>query len=207
MITLITALLAAFAAVAQVPAKQVAPRTTLIIFPQHNLKEAQWSALLDALRRGIADANVPGSALSGPVILMRGDRVPRGIQVDDPIAVFLQGDCTLISQPRLVTMGALGWVMRVNGVIKPFIHVDCEKIVQMLGPLALGMSYKRRDAVMGEAITRVILHEWIHISTQNAGHSEEGITKPSFALPDLLADDKQYRRDRRNVGEGRHPRL
>jgi hypothetical protein len=90
--------------------------------------------------------------------------------------------------------GALGWVYRVHGQIAPFIHVDCEEITQILGPLALMLTTSRRDQIMAEAIARVVLHEWVHIATQSAAHARDGVAKSSFGIPDLLADDREYRR-------------
>jgi hypothetical protein len=61
----------------------------------------------------------------------------------------------------------------------------------MLGPMALGMNQSRRDTVMAEAIARVIVHEWIHIATQSAGHAKSGVMQSQFELADLLAYDEQ----------------
>ena len=38
---------------------------------------------------------------------------------------------------------------------------------------------------MAHAVARVILHEWIHIATQNSGHSSYGLTKARFGVDDL----------------------
>jgi len=102
-----------------------------------------------------------------------------------------------LPMPRYVPLGALGWVRLVHGRIEPFIHVECAQIVQELGPLVLGMNRKRRDAVMGEAMARVIVHEWVHVATQNAGHAAHGVAKSHFGVADLLAEDVEIRRDPR----------
>jgi hypothetical protein len=103
--------------------------------------------------------------------------------------------------------GALGWVKRIDGQIEPFIHVNCERIVEMLQPLALGMKNERRDTVMAEAIARVVTHEWIHVATQETRHRHSGVMQSQFRVSDLLADDDLlYHRDhigrekRRNSG-------
>jgi hypothetical protein len=89
--------------------------------------------------------------------------------------------------PRRTAYGVpLGWVRRLDGRIEPFAHVDCARIGQVLGPQALGMDADRRNAVMAGAIARVILHEWIHIATQNPRHAERGITKAQFGVADLM---------------------
>jgi hypothetical protein len=168
-------------------------RAALIVFSQQPLSNHQWSSVSAAMQKEIADT----PQLSAGADLLRGEDIPRGLHVPQPISVYLHGNCNLTSLPQSRPSGALGWVRSVYGQIEPFIHVDCSKIAQELGPLALGMDRVRRDVIMGEAIARVIAHEWIHISTQNAGHAKEGVTKSSFGAPDLLTEDGQIRNDPR----------
>jgi hypothetical protein len=169
----------------------------MVIFAQRRMTDSEWAALLDALQKGIRNAQEDTPALKGGVDLVRGDTIARGREVDRPISVYLHGYCTLVPMPRYTALGALGWVRLVHGQIEPFIHVDCAEIAQELGPLVLGMNRKRRDTVMGEAIARVIVHEWIHVATQNPGHAKHGVAKSSFGVADLLADDEEIRMDPR----------
>jgi hypothetical protein len=165
---------------------------TLIVYTHHSMHDSEWAALSAALHRGLTDSGRETSLLPRSVDLVPGEAVIPGIEVNQEIVVHLEGDCTLVPRPRTTPSRPLGWVNRLHGRIEPFIHVDCNEIVQMLGPIALGMDQKRRDTVMGEAITRVILHEWIHIATQNSGHKENGVTKSAFDIRDLLADDVKF---------------
>jgi hypothetical protein len=167
-------------------------RTTLVIFADHRLKDEVWTSLFEALRREQPVAAAKDPALRGGLSLVRGDTMARGLQVEKPITVYLHGDCTLLPAPRLMTAGALGWVFRSEGKISPFIHVDCSLIAQELGPLALGMSRERRCEAMGEAIARVIVHEWLHIATQSAKHSAQGVSKPAFSAADLLSEEEVW---------------
>jgi hypothetical protein len=183
-------------AYAQTPAR-TETRTTLVIFAEKRMADSEWAALFDALQKGAQSGREEAPALKGGMDLVRGDTIVHGLEVDRPISVYLHGDCTLLPMPRYAPLGALGWVRLVHGRIQPFIHVDCAQIVQELGPLVLGMNRKRRDAVMGEAMARVIVHEWIHVATQNAGHAKHGVAKSSFGIADLLADDEEMRRDPR----------
>ncbi len=183
-------------AYAQTPAR-IEPRTTLVIFAERRMQDSEWTALFDALQKGAQSADKEEPGLKGGLDLVRGDTIVRGLEVDRPISVYLHGDCTLLPMPRYVPLGALGWVRLVHGRIEPFIHVECAQIVQELGPLVLGMNRKRRDAVMGEAMARVIVHEWVHVATQNAGHAAHGVAKSHFGVADLLAEDVEIRRDPR----------
>jgi hypothetical protein len=192
-ILLMIALIATGSAVERAVAEtRAAPKphtTTLIVFAKHEMPEGEWAALLGSIRRDTAEMAKETPAVRGPVEVLRGDAVEKGLHVDEPIPVYLHGDCRLFPRPRYIQAGRLGWVMRVHGHIEPFIHVDCTQLVDMLGPIALEMTMNRRNTVMGEAITRVVLHEWIHIATQNPKHAEEGVEKPAFSVTDLLADE------------------
>jgi hypothetical protein len=172
---------------------ETAHRFTLVLFAERPLVADQWNALSDSLQKEIADA----PQLSAGADLLRGETISPGIEIAHPISVYLHGDCDLIAIPQARPYGALGWVRRVHGQIEPFIHVDCAKIAQELGPVALGMDRCRRSIVMAEAIARVIAHEWIHVATQDAGHTRDGVAKSWFGIFDLLAEDDQIRNDPR----------
>jgi hypothetical protein len=178
-------------ALAESPAPTTAHTTSLIVFANRRMPEAEWTDLFTALRRDAANEAAENPALRGAFEILRGDTLPRGLHLDVPIVVFLHGDCTLLPQPLYIQADTLGWVLRFNGHIEPFIHVNCTGLVNMLGPMARSMSPNRRNMVMAEAMTRVILHEWIHIATQSPSHTKQGVEKRQFNVRDLLADDAQ----------------
>jgi hypothetical protein len=169
----------------------------LVIFSDEALRESEWAALLGALEKGAQDEAGEAPELAQSVVLVRGDRMEAGIETSDAISVYLHGNCSLVPVARANPMGALGWVRRVRGRIEPFIHVDCTKIAEELGPVALGMNRQRLDQVMSEAVARVIVHEWVHVATQNPGHARDGVAKSSFDVLDLLAEDEAVRRNPR----------
>jgi hypothetical protein len=177
--------------------KVTASRTTLIIFAEHQMRDSQWAGLFDALHYAAASESAQVPALGPDPELVRGDRIAPGLEIEKPITVYLHGDCSLVPMPQYATVGALGWVYRSHGRIAPFVHVDCTEIVQELGSVVFGMDRKRRDALMGEAIARVIVHEWVHVTTQSAGHERAGVRKSSFGILDLLAADDAIWRDPR----------
>jgi hypothetical protein len=166
----------------------ISRQTTLVIFADRRMEDRQWNALFDALRRDLADPAAETRGWADDYQIVRGDTMQPGMDVEAPIVVYLHGDCNLVPLPRRAAHGEpLGWVRRLNGRIEPFAHVDCTRIGQVLGPQSLGMGVDRRNAVMAGAIARVILHEWIHIATQNPRHTERGITKAQFGVADLMA--------------------
>lgn len=173
----------------------IEPHTTLVIFADHRMQDNAWIALFDAVRAESLSVAATSPAPAGPADLVRGDKMRPGVEIDKPITVYLHGDCTLKPTTRMIPTKPLGWVLRVNDQIEPFIHVDCEEIAQVVEQVALGMSRGRRATVMSEAIARVILHEWVHVATQNPRHTEEGISKSTFGVKGLLTEDEALQRN------------
>lgn len=171
----------------------------MVIFTDHPMKDDQWLALARELQRADVRLETAARELGGGLEVLRGRDLVTGIAVDQVISVRVVGDCTLLPGPRRMVSGALGWVKKVDGEIQPFIHVSCERIVEMLQGMALGMNTERRNSVMAEAMARVIAHEWIHIATQTACHERSGIMESQFQVSNLLADDDQVY-PRRHVG-------
>lgn len=168
-------------------------RVTVIVFTEYKLHESAWAPLLAALQRDLTDADQP----SGPAIeVMRGDDVKRGMQVEQAVSVYLHGDCTLRPGPWQTANGTLGWVWRVHGQIEPFVHVDCTLLEHMLAHKAASINSNLWDQTMGEAIARVVEHEWLHIYTQSPEHSRHGVMKAQFTADDLLSADERHRAGR-----------
>jgi hypothetical protein len=173
---------------AGVPLQTTEPHTTLVIFADRRIEESEWSALIGAMRRNLVEAAEGTEGLAGTPEIVRGDTMASDLRVETVIVVYLHGDCNLAPLVARTAFGVpLGWVRREDGRIEPFVHVDCTRIGQVLGPQALGLNRDQRNAVMTGAIARVILHEWIHIATQNPAHAERGIAKAQFGVADLMA--------------------
>jgi hypothetical protein len=169
------------------------PHTTLVIFAGNRTNDRQWAALLSALRKNLAEAVADSQAIASNPEIVRGEAMQPGLRVDTAVVVFLHGDCDLEPLAWRTAYGVrLGWVRKVNGQIQPFAHVDCTQIGQVLGPQVLGLDRDRREALMAGAISRVILHEWIHIATRSSAHADRGIAKAQFGVGDLLAGDGQH---------------
>jgi hypothetical protein len=195
---------------------QASPQTTMAIFNERPMPDGLWHALIATLRQDLApnspevqgiSAQAPsqskehtsGTVANPQIEVIRGDKIEPGIAVDNSVTVYLMGDCKttptpqsgLSGQPQPRISGALGWVNMTDAHIEPFIHVDCKRIGQMLGVAGIGRSSEERNQLMANAISRVVLHEWIHIATQNPKHSREGVTKAKFGVQDLLAQPAQ----------------
>ena len=165
----------------------VTPRLALVVFTDHPMADDEWAAFSGALHQGFASLALETHSLPGGLDVIRGDTMVTGAEFDLAVSIYLHGDCRLHAQPGPYNVhGALGWVLRDHAQIESFIHVDCVRIAEVLGPHVLGMNHATRDAAMAEAISRVVLHEWLHIATQNSGHSRDGISKRSFGYDDLV---------------------
>lgn len=141
-----------------------------------------------SMRTELTDGGAEMQPLMGTAEIIRGDLVQPGIRVQTAIVAYLHGDCNLDPLVRRSAFGVpLGWVHRRHGRIEPFIHVDCTRIGQVLGPQVRGMKKDQRMQVMAGAIARVILHEWIHIATQSPAHAESGVARAQFGVADLMA--------------------
>ena len=171
----------------------------MVIFTDHPMEDDQWSALVRELHRTDVRLETTARELGGGLEVLRGRDLMTAVSVDQVISVTVVGDCTLLPGPRRMVNGALGWVKKVDGEIQPFIKVSCERIVEMLQGIALGMDRERKNTVMAEAMARVIAHEWIHIATQQARHEKSGVMESQFQVSDLLTDDAPIN-PRRHVG-------
>ncbi|HLY42864.1 MAG TPA: hypothetical protein VKR52_16740 [Terracidiphilus sp.] len=161
--------------------------TSIVVFADQKLPGAQWQLLFAALRKNLSAVATEEKHIDSVPEFLRGDELAPDRAVNSSILVSLHGDCILIpQQPRYIWGKALGWVPEVRGQIEPFVHIECTHIGELLGPAAMTMSSDERAAAMSEAIARVILHEWVHIATQNSAHGASGITKRAFDVQDLI---------------------
>jgi hypothetical protein len=169
-----------------------AQHTTVVVFSDHHMPAEQWDTLVADLRSGLSSGDPETLPLDASAEFVRGDRLSSGLEVDSAITVFLHGDCDLAPLTRHATYGApLGWVRRVNGQIEPFVHVDCNEIGRVLGGQTRWLGKQARSQAMTGAIARVVLHEWIHIVTQNPHHAANGVAKAQFGVNDLIDDDER----------------
>lgn len=172
-------------AMAQRGVAQEQPRVTVVVRAERPMRPSAWAVMLTAVVRELADADGTQA-----VDVMRSEDVKPGMRVDSVVTITLHGDCTLFGGPRVTVSGALGWVPRVHGEIRPYIHVDCGRITRMLGPRALGLQPEEREAAMAAAVAHVVEHEWVHVMTQSAAHSGHGVMQSKFSVWDLLRDEE-----------------
>lgn len=162
------------------------PRLTLVVYGDKPMPEEEWTALSSALMNGFDHLAMETHLFPGAVEIVHAETLAPRAHFDSVIPIYLHGSCRLLGQPgQHEISGALGWVLRDQNHIQPFIHVDCARIAEVLGGSALWMDRGARNAAMAQAISRVVLHEWVHIATQSPLHTRDGIEKSAFGVQDL----------------------
>jgi hypothetical protein len=79
-----------------------------------------------------------------------------------------------------------------DGRILPFSWVNCKTLTQFLTPVIVDQPGTRREFLYGRAMGRVVAHELYHILSNEPGHDEDGVAKPSFTTRDILADQFNF---------------
>ncbi|QNI31567.1 hypothetical protein H7849_21230 [Alloacidobacterium dinghuense] len=182
-LALLLSLLAVFSFKAQ------AAENTLVFYADKQVSDTLWQPLFSAIQNDLAKEDY-GLSDRTPQ-LMRSNEVFPGEEFGRVIEVKLLGRCDVPQQAyRPLKPGPLGWVLRVHGEIQPYIYVDCTRMAQVLDPTTLGMSNEQRSRAMSQAISHVLVHEWIHITTQNSGHTEHGISEAQLTAATLVAEPR-----------------
>jgi hypothetical protein len=90
---------------------------------------------------------------------------------------LFDGSCSG-AEPAVDALTSLGDTSISNGHILPFFHVDCARVIRLLGSHA-------EPAAVGRALARVIAHELYHIVAQTTDHHDTGAAKAVFSARDL----------------------
>jgi hypothetical protein len=167
------------------------PRTTLVFFAGREVSDTLWSALFAALQQDLAahDGDLSAAALLDPEPRMvAGSELVPGNVVQRVVVIQLKGRCDLLPQAALpMHPGPLGWVTKNRGNIAPFINIDCTRLAQTLNAVAMAMGTDQRRQAMCQAISHVLIHEWVHIVTQSSMHSSRGVEKATLTSSELIA--------------------
>jgi len=168
-------------------AKTQAAEKAIVFYADKQVSDTLWSPLFSAIKDDLAKESY-GLADRNPRLIRSSEVLP-GEEFSSVIEVKLLGRCDVAQQAyRPLKPGPLGWVLRVHGEIQPYIYVDCTRMAQVLDPTTLGMSSEQRSRAMSQAISHVLVHEWIHIATQNSGHTEHGISEAQLTAATLVAE-------------------
>lgn len=169
---------------------------TIVFYADKQVSDSLWAPLFASIEEDLAkeDYGSASALLDRSPRLLRHSELFSGEEFSHVVLVKLLGRCDVAQQAyRPLKPGPLGWVLRVNGEIQPYIYIDCTRISQVLNPTTLGMSGRERESAMTQAIAHVLAHEWIHIVTQNTGHTAHGISQAQLTAHELVAEPEQAR--------------
>jgi hypothetical protein len=160
--------------------------TAIIFYANPQVTEQLWKPLFDAFRAEVARER-QDYPLPEDFEPLRATSFAVGREFGEIIEVRLIGRCDVAEQAwRPLPPGPLGWVVRASGEIQPFIYVDCGRLAQYLGPAMLGLNENQRMSAMARAISRIAIHEWIHIDSQSGRHQSRGIRQAELSGRNLV---------------------
>jgi hypothetical protein len=172
-------------------AKAQTTGSAIVFYADRQVSETLWTPLFSAIQEDLVseDLGAANHLLARSPRLLRSSELVTGKEFSNVIEVKLLGRCDVVQQAyRPLKPGPLGWVLRVQGEIQPYIYVDCTRIAQVLNPTTLGLSNDARTRAMSQAIAHVLVHEWIHIATQNVGHTPHGISEAQLTPSRLVTE-------------------
>jgi hypothetical protein len=191
-------LLSTMAALAEnVPsiAEPASATTTLVILANRRTQQRLLPVLVSTLRREAAAASHSSPVNANVEIVSAGNDVP-GPAFPSRIEVELLGTCDdPWNMDPPAHSGPLGYVFEDSGIIAPVIYVDCAQLNQLMSPLSRTMTENQRLHATSEAISHVIIHEWIHIATQSSAHAPRGIMQSQLSSRDLTTPIAETKTD------------
>jgi hypothetical protein len=117
----------------------------------------------------------------------RGDEVTAELAV-----VTVKGRCDVTGLGlRAKVEGALGLTHISDGQILPFAELSCDHLRNFVQGELIAMPAEEREASFGRALGRVLAHELYHIFANTTKHGS-GVSKESYTVRDLTADDFQF---------------
>lgn len=150
-----------------------AENRTLALYsgPVRGLDSESANAMRAELQRLLTTADID--------LVWRKTADRKSTEVFDLVAVAsFDGSCSRSEPVPPVSTVSLADTSITDGRVLPFLHVDCTRLIQMLGSQV-------EPAVFGRALARVIAHELYHIVSHTAEHQEKGIAKAVFSVNDL----------------------
>jgi hypothetical protein len=169
--------------------------TTLVVLANRQTQQRLWPILVSTLRADAAAASRTAPVDGDVQIVLGGSDTP-GPVFPTRIEVELLGTCDdPWNSSVLSRQGPLGYVLEDSGKIAPVIYVDCAQLNQLLSPETRHMTENMRLHATSEAISHVILHEWIHIATQSSAHAPRGIMQSQLSPRDLTTPIEEWKTD------------
>ncbi len=105
---------------------------------------------------------------------------------DRLIVVAFKGDCTTRMPRSQAASGPLGWTSTSEGLVQPFISIDCDRVkTALMG--SDGWPHSIIPAgLLGRALNHVAVHEIHHVLSARKNHDADGLFKARYSSADLL---------------------
>jgi hypothetical protein len=85
-----------------------------------------------------------------------------------------------------------GWAHRSDGVVLPFVEIDCDQIWSVIEARLRGDGVIQQNLQMGRALARVVGHELWHVLANTATHSKDGLTKARLNSHELISATSSF---------------
>jgi len=113
-----------------------------------------------------------------------------GNEISQQLAVVkFKGTCDARDLlPSPFRSGGLGWTHISDGEILPFMDIDCDHIRGFVRSPLAGMAAGERDAALGRAMARVMVHELYHILGRTVRHGSGPADHRAYTVQELTSD-------------------
>ncbi len=112
---------------------------------------------------------------------------------DHVLVARFRGSCDVSDLPPAADCdNVLGFTHLSDGVILPFVEVDCERIRTLLRREFRRRSRPVRELLLGRALARVLAHELYHVLAVTSKHGARGIAKAHMSADDLVCGDLAF---------------
>jgi len=127
-------------------------------------------------------------------IVLPHERNAHAVFDTEVIVMRVAGRCEFGPMPPLKVhrADALGRTFVTDGVILPFVELDCRQISGALRSRLAAASADRRPAILGRAIARVLAHEIYHVLARTSSHSAHGIAAETMSVNKMVADHLDF---------------
>ena len=102
------------------------------------------------------------------------------------IVVRLRGDCGCNHPPGELKSKILGFTHSSDGIILPFVEIDCDAIRALLYWGGDNVRRSTETMALGRAMARVLAHEMFHVLIGTPKHSRHGIRQETLTPNELV---------------------
>lgn len=128
-------------------------------------------------------------------LVVAHERAEHPVFDTEVIVMRVRGRCELGPMPPLNghKPDTLGRTFVTDGVILPFVELDCKQISGALRQRLSGVRADERPALLGLAMARVLAHEIYHVLARTSAHSPYGVAAETMGAEQMLSDRLDFR--------------